>query len=214
LLGHTETMTFGRLWRHKGDLFAEAVLHVPCKFLELENGSARCAAHGFQGPTPASRRRPEQPRRLGGHRFRLVERGGMVERELPPPPTPKRSLAVLNDNPCATARCRTNDHRRGAACCRDLGLEIMCDVSWREQELLVRSRKPPYLCKVARDSEESLEAEIISACGYLDDDRVSCTLHGRKRPDGREAKPDLCRRWPKPTQDETLHPGCVFAITR
>jgi hypothetical protein len=99
----------------------------------------------------------------------------------------------------------------GAACCRDLQVEIMCDRSWIRQELLVRSRKRPFLCKVERETDESLEVEVISACGYLGDDGVACTLHGRQRPDGRQAKPDLCRRWPVPTLDETLHRGCVFA---
>lgn len=210
LLGHTEQISFGRLWRHKGDLFTEARLHVPCKFFEQANGRARCQAHGFEGPAPQDPR-PKQPRRLGGERYRLVERAMVVDHHLPTTPRPARQLAVLNSNPCATAPCRTNDHRRGAACCRDLGIEIMCDVSWRQQELLIRSRKPPYLCKVIRDSDETLEAEVISACDYLGTDRISCTLHDRSRPDGRPAKPDLCRRWPKPTQDETLHPGCVFA---
>jgi hypothetical protein len=87
----------------------------------------------------------------------------------------------------------------------------MCDREWTRQEALVRSRKSPYLCKVTRERDESLEAEMISACGYLGDDGVACTLHGRRRPDGRPAKPDLCRRWPHPTESEILHTGCVFA---
>jgi hypothetical protein len=99
----------------------------------------------------------------------------------------------------------------GSACCRDLQIEIMCDRRWTRRELLLRARKPPYLCKVVRERDESLEAELISACSYLGEDGVACTLHGRVRPDGREAKPELCRRWPKPTKDETLHRGCVFA---
>ena len=41
---------------------------------------------------------------------------------------------------------------------------------------------------------------MISACGYLGDDGVACTLHGRKRADGRPAKPDLCIEWPPKNQ--------------
>lgn len=87
----------------------------------------------------------------------------------------------------------------------------MCDRGWTRQELLVRSRQSPYLCKVTRSRDDSLEAEMISACGYLDDAGVACTLHGRSRADGRKAKPALCHRWPNPTESEILHVGCVFA---
>ena len=55
----------------------------------------------------------------------------------------------------------------------------------------------------------SIEAEMISACGYLGEDGVACSLHGRHRADGRTAKPDLCFEWPPKGQG--LHPGCVFS---
>ena len=58
----------------------------------------------------------------------------------------------------------------------------------------------------------SIEAEVISACGYLDDDGIGCSLHGRTRADGRPAKPDLCSDWPP--KNKGLHPGCVFAPRR
>jgi hypothetical protein len=210
LLGHTERITFRRLWRHRGDLFARAVLHVPCKHLRQDPGGARCAAHGFTGPLPPFAA-PRQRRQLGGDRFRVVHQGRLADVGLTRPEVPRRALAVLQHNPCVDAPCRTADHTVGAACCRDLQIEIMCDKDWTRQELLVRSRQSPYLCKVVRERDESLEAELISACGYLGEDGVACTLHGRKRPDGRDAKPDLCRRWPRPTRAETLHTGCVFA---
>jgi len=211
LLGHTERISFGRLWRHRGDLFARATLHVPCKHLEEgPDGTGRCQVHQFTGALPPDRQR-RQRRRLGGNRFRLIERGRLVERELPPPQLSSRSLTVLSHNPCAEASCQTSDHTRKAACCRDLQIEIMCDKSWTRQDRLVRSRKAPYLCKVVRERDDALEAEMISACGYLGEDGVACTLHGRKRTDGATAKPDLCHRWPKPSKDETLHVGCVFA---
>ena len=123
-------------------------------------------------------------------------------------PLPARTLTVLKgDNPCATAPCRTADNRRGSACCRDLQIEIMCGREEVELEALVRSRRSPYLCKVSRDGDLSLDAEIISACGYLEQGG-SCSLHGRIRPDGRPAKPDLCSEWPE--NGKGLHPGCVF----
>jgi hypothetical protein len=213
LLGHTERLSFGKLWKHKGDLFVKTVIHVPCKHLETRGERATCRAHGFQGRTPAAPPRQPQPRRVGGDRFRLVSQGRLVEETLRKPiPRPRGLPVVDGGNPCATAPCRTADHSRGAACCRDLQIEIMCDVSWSRQEALIRSRKSPYLCKVQRDNDESVEVEVISACDYLREDAISCSLHGRKRPDRRQAKPDLCRRWPVPTEDETLHPGCVFYL--
>ena len=53
---------------------------------------------------------------------------------------------------------------------------------------------------------------MISACGYLEADGVACSLHGRHRPDGRTAKPDLCFEWPP--KNRGLHPGCVFGPRR
>ena len=206
LLGHTEQITFGDLWSDEGDLYADAVLHVPCRYLERTSGTARCSAHGFEGQTPVGPRRVAQARQLGGDRFRVVDHLRLAERILP---RPSRELPVLSSgNPCAGAPCRTADRVRGAACCRDLQIEIMCTRRQRRLEALVRARKPPYLCKVTRPGEFSLEAEMVSACGYLGADRISCMLHGRERGDGRPAKPDLCSDWP-PT-GKGLHPGCVF----
>jgi hypothetical protein len=77
-------------------------------------------------------------------------------------------------------------------------------------EALVRSRQSPYLCKVSRTADGYLEAEIISACDYLDPaDGVHCTLHGRARPDGRTAKPALCFDWPP--RRAVIHRGCALA---
>lgn len=214
LLGHTERISFGDLWESEGDLYADAVIHVPCKYLRADGDRAACSVYGFEGPLPRDRR-DEQPRQLGRDRFRVVESGRTVARTLP---FPRRSLPVLAapaeqaGNPCATARCETADHRRGAACCRDLQVEIMCTRRERKLEALVRSRRSPYLCKVNRPGEFSIEAEIISACGYIEQGGVNCTLHGRERPDGRSAKPELCFDWPPKRQ--TLHPGCVFGRKR
>jgi hypothetical protein len=209
LLGHTQRITFRRLWRHREDLFARVTLHVPCKYLSENGSGACCDAWGYRGQVAPSEAR-HQARQFPNDEFRIVENGRVTTRQLRQPAPTKRQLAVLNVNPCATARCRTSDNTIGAACCRDLQIEIMCDERWTRQDLLVRSRQSPYLCKVERERPDSLEVEVISACGYLGPDGVACTLHGRRRPDGSVAKPALCRRWPKPTKDETLHPGCVY----
>lgn len=214
LLGHTEHITFLDLWEGDGDLYADAVLHVPCRFLSRENGTAACAVYGYRGTLPAARRRAQE-RQLGKDWFRLVEARSIAIRRLAPPaPVPvARSLPIIQTgNPCAGAPCRTADNRQGAACCRDLQVEIMCTKRQRRLEALVRSRRSPYLCKIERGGDWSIDVEMISACGYLEPGSVNCSLHGRKRTDGRTAKPDLCFEWPPRRQ--TLHPGCVFARRR
>ena len=207
LIGHTQHITFSDIWEDGGELYVEATLQVPCRYLHREGSTAQCTAHGFRGPVPRGSYRPEQQRRLGPDRFLIVENRRAAARTLRPP---ARSLPVLDgQNPCALAPCRTADNTRGAACCRDLQIEIMCTRRQRLLEALVRSRRSPYLCKVERAGDFSIEAEIISACGFLDDDKIGCTLHGRSRADGRPAKPDLCSEWPP--KNKGLHPGCVFA---
>jgi hypothetical protein len=89
-------------------------------------------------------------------------------------------------------------------------VEILCSRSDGPLEALVRSRLSPYLCKVSRGSEDALEVEMISACGFLDEEGLNCTLHGLDRPDGRPAKPDLCSTWPD--DGKGLHPGCIFYV--
>jgi hypothetical protein len=210
LLGHTERITFlGDLWVDRKDLYHEAVLHVPCRFLRRNGNGDSCGAHGFHRAARDPRPDPAEPRAFPGDRFTLVEAGKVVTRVLPPPPRHPRSLPVqASANPCATAPCRTADNTKGAACCRDFQIEIMCTRRQGALEALVRSRKSPYLCKVERESPYSLSGEFISACGFLMEDGVNCVLHGRKRPDGRPAKPDLCSEWPE--TGDLMHPGCVF----
>ena len=207
LIGHTQRITFSDIWEDEGELYVDAVLHVPCRYLRQQGTTYHCTAHGFTGDAPRQYRRRDQPRQLGRDRFVIVENRRTAVRSLRAPP---RSLPVLEGgNPCALAPCRTADNLRGAACCRDLQIEIMCTRRQHRLEALVRSRRSPYLCKVERAGDFSIEAEVISACSYLDDDGIGCTLHGRLRADGRPAKPDLCSEWPPKKQD--LHPGCVFA---
>ncbi len=211
LLGHTERITFlGPLQRAGADLYIEAVLHVPCRFLSGKETGARCSAHGYSRQNPPREPDPPEPRQFPNDRFQIVERGHAVTRELPPPARKPRELPLhAGSNPCVGAPCRTADNRRGAACCRDLQVEIMCTPRQRLLEALVLARKVPYLCKVERASPFSLGAEMISSCSYLQEDGVHCSLHGRIRADGRPAKPDLCTEWPEP--GDVYHPGCVFA---
>ena len=210
-LGHTERITFLNQLKQDGrDLYIEAVLQVPCKYLTAAaSGGGQCRAHGYARANPPRPPDPAEPRRLGGDRFEIVEAGKLVTRSLPPPGRTPRELPVhAGSNPCIGAPCHTADNRRGAACCRDMQIEIMCTPRQRRLEALVRSRQSPYICKVERETPFSLSAEMISACAFLMEDAVHCALHGRKRADGRPAKPDLCSEWPEP--GDCMHPGCVF----
>ena len=205
LLGHTDRIDFGRLHARQGELLVDARLHVSCKHFREDGRRATCLAHGFRGHAPRSPRRTPQPRQLGGNRFRLVDQRRLVAR---PAVNVRAGLPVLGTNPCLGAPCRTADHVRGAACCRDLQVEILCRRDETRLEALVRARQSPYLCKTERNEDDSLESEMISACGYLGEDGVACSLHGRTREDGRPAKPDLCSEWPE--GGDLMHPGCVF----
>ncbi|MGE0439470.1 MAG: hypothetical protein AB7L66_18430 [Gemmatimonadales bacterium] len=208
LLGHTERVDFGPLAAVGDELQADATIHVPCRYARFAGDAVSCQAHGFQGTVRAPRR-PPAPRQLGGNRFAIVSNGSLKPANLPAPPEPKRALAVLaSENPCAISPCRTADNTIGAACCRDLQIEIICPPRAARLESLVRTRKSPYLCKVTREHPDSLGAEIISACRYLEPGTPLCSLHGRKRPDGSSAKPDLCFEWPAGA--EVYHPGCAF----
>lgn len=214
-VGHTERLEFGRMWSEGGELWCDVRVFVPCKHLESGGGTAvRCAAHGFKG-TVATPRRTPAPRRLGRDRFRIVENRRMVTRHITPPTPIKRALPLAPDtNPCATAPCRTADHTRHAACCRDLNVEIRCTTEETMLEALLRSRKSPYLCKVERDDPEEglVSAEIISACDFLKGDGLHCDLHGRVRANGEPAKPYMCSHWPETRTG--LHPGCAFRNRR
>jgi hypothetical protein len=211
LLGHTGRIDFSGLDLDGPYLVTRATLHVPCRFADPGPGSAIvCKAYGFRGQVPAPRRAVVD-RKLGSDRFEIVENARLVDRTFAAPSPPRRLLPILATgapaNPCSVAPCRTADNTRGMACCRDLQVEIVCPRSNRRLEALVKSRKPPYLCKVERDSDDTLNVEMISACSFLATG-IGCSLHGRKRPDGRSAKPDLCFDWP--SEKDTRHPGCVF----
>lgn len=215
LFGHTQRLDFGSTFEQDDELWVETTIHVPCRHLQQQDdGTVRCAGYGYTGRVATPRRQPA-PRRLGGDTFNIVEKKRLVRRTLP---APARMLPVLahdlapDANPCATAPCRTADHTRHAACCRDLQVDIRCTPKQTRLETLLRNRKSPYLCKVEREDDDLLNAEIISACSYLKEDGLHCDLHGRLRADGRPAKPLMCSHWPE--KRTGLHPGCAFRNRR
>lgn len=214
LTGHTERISFGEPYRLGPRLVVDATVYVPCKYLKEDgaNQEVRCSAHGYRGSLPRlDIPRPPSPTPRNGDRFSLIYRGKrrLLHLATPLPTTrSRRALPVLEENPCAGAPCRTADNKRGAACCRDLTLEVLTPPEDRTLELLLRARRSPYLCKVSRESREVIECEVISACGYLDGDGVSCVLHGRLLPNGEPAKPFVCTQWPDLGPEHTGHPGC------
>ncbi len=216
MLGHTERISFSRPYVLDGELLVDAAVRVGCKYLVAEPGNGdgrqevRCSAHGFRGTLPPETPVDRAQLLNGGGRFTVVQGRKLQAIALPRKPEPRRSLPTLQPNPCAGAPCRTADNTRGAACCRDLTLDVATSPRDRKTELLLRSRRSPYLCKVKRTDERTIECEVISACGYLDPaDGYSCTLHGRLRPDGNPAKPSICSDWPDFDDEEfTGHPGC------
>jgi hypothetical protein len=229
LLGHTERLTLGRPYTARGELLVDAVIHVPCRHLRTADGSApaasattdgtpdapkatvTCAAHGFRGPLPVDgpRRRGRDRRGSADGRIRVVFQGREQVLELRAKRAPARALPVIAaPNPCVGAPCRTADNTRGAACCRDLTLDIVATLADEELEALLHARQSPYLCKVTRTDETTIECEVISACGYLERDGISCALHGRLLPNGRAAKPFVCTQWPELGPDDVGHPGC------
>jgi len=215
LLGHGERISFGEPYHFEGALAVDARIHVACKYLDTSGEAARtgrCRAHGYSGALPTVRQLKRPPLRHGERRFTIMRDGRLQPVDLSQPDQPRRSLPVLaGSNPCATAPCRTADHQRGAACCRDLILDVILPLGEDALEALLRARKSPYLCKVERTDEVTVECEVISACGYLEHDGIHCGLHGLRRPDGRHAKPELCFEFPdRGDPDLVGHPGCVF----
>jgi hypothetical protein len=221
LLGHRERISFGVPYRRGRDVVVDAVIHVPCKYLRAAGAAdaatgagaaVRCAAHGFAGDLPVARRAPPAPLQHADGSLTLVHQERPRRMTLDRRPAPPRALPVLAmTNPCLEAPCRTADHTRGAACCRDLTLEIVAPQDDRRShhlDALLRARRSPYLCKTERASPRIIECEVISACGYLEGDGISCALHHRVRPDGTPAKPEVCSAWPDLGPDDVGHPGC------
>lgn len=213
LTGHTERITWGDPYVSDNLLMVAATVHVSCRYLTANSQGAQCTAYGFRGRMPATTQ-PDRLRRLqhGGDRFAIIHRGKRATLDLPLEDEPARSLPVIQSkNPCANVSCRTSDRKVGAACCRDLTLELDLPKRQKRLEALIRARKSPVVCRVKRDGDETLDCEVISACGYLEEGSVNCTLHGRVRPNERPAKPSICSEWPDDLEeDETGHPGCVL----
>jgi len=220
LLGHTERIDMGTPYVRRRTLLVDALIRVPCKHLAgpdpAANGgrpTARCRVHGFRGPMPRESPRTVPPPqfRTDDDRLAVVFKGKRRPLDLPLKRAARRALPVMpGANPCEGAPCRTADNTRGAACCRDLTLDVMVPESDAESEALLRSRKSPYLCKVERADARRIECEVISACNYLETDGVSCALHDRLLPNRRPAKPSICFDWPDLGPDDVGHPGCVL----
>lgn len=230
---HSERLTYGPAYLEGNELRVDATLHVPCKHLETMDGrpaiapdgvaivnrngtrpEVRCAIHGFRGAVPRSTQASPENRsavRLGDGSFAIYYKGKHRTMNLRLKRSVRRALpAAHGDNPCSGAPCHTSDNKRGAACCRDFSLELVLPETQMHQEALLRARSAPYACKVKREDEDTVEVEVISACGYLDDDGITCVLHDRSLPNGQRAKPSLCYDWPKVESDETGHRGCVL----
>lgn len=216
LLGHTERITFGTPYVEGDEILVDAVIHVGCKHLASEASAptVRCTAYGFSGAVPRSSHSGRPAVRRGEtDLFRVMHRGKQRWVELPLTHKARRlrerALPVLDDNPCAGAPCGTADNTRGAACCRDLTLDVVAPEGDDTTEQFLRSRQSPYLCKVERADHAIIECEVISACSYLDPaDGISCVLHDRTLPNNQLAKPSMCREWPDLGEDEVGHPGC------
>lgn len=230
ITGHTERMTFGKPYVIDTDLRVDATVHVPCKYLRCEDGTPAvqpdgypraplrepgakvvCSAHGYRGQLPRSSGNPaRRPAvELGDGLFSIFYKGRRRKMKLRLKRAARRALPVMaSENPCVGAPCITGDGVKGAACCRDLQLEVYLPKLRRHQEALLRARRSPYLCKVKREDEDTVACEVITACGYLAADGISCVLHNRILPNGRRAKPSLCYEWPELGPDETGHRGC------
>lgn len=216
-LGHDQRVTFGTPYKRSGELRVDATIHVPCKYLKAaaaSNGTenATCTAYGFTGPMPESTQPAERMTLLNSDGdCVLVHESVQQQIKINPKKVKKGALPVIQpDNPCQTAQCRTADNRIGAACCRDLKLELFLPKKRQNLELLLRTRRSPLVCKVKREDSDTVECEVISACGYLGADDRSCVLHDMVRPNGKSAKPQLCYDWPELEEDEAAHPGCVL----
>lgn len=221
LLGHHQRISFDRPYRRGRRVVVDAVVHAACRYLvtaedgnERDATQARCRAHGFAGMVPPRRAAKQPPLQHPDGTLTLVHRGRSRRIALPKRPAPARTLPVLDaPNPCLSAPCRTADHTRGAACCRDLTLEVVAPAQSARSdhlEALLLARRSPYLCKTERVDADIIECEVISACGYLERDGTSCALHHRLRPDGKPAKPEVCSAWPALGPDAVGHPGCVL----
>ena len=230
---HTERVTFGRAFLEDDELRVAATIHVPCKHLRTPRGDpaiapdgytpagsegrrseVRCEVHGFRGTVPRSSQLSPDRRigvRRSDGRFALFYKGKHRVMDLRLKRAARRSKPEeQTDNPCVGAPCYTSDKKRGAACCRDFSVELALPDTQVFKEALLRARVSPFACKVKREDKTTMECEIISACGYLADDGITCVLHDRSLPNGQRAKPSLCYDWPKLGKDETGHGGCVL----
>ena len=123
LIGHTQHISFSSSGRTKGELYVDADAPRSLPLLQSEGSRAQCAAARLRRAQPtrarASRASPGSWAATGSWSWRTA---GSRAAWLPRP-------GGFRCSPAATLRagpCRTADNTAGAACCRDLQIEIMC----------------------------------------------------------------------------------------
>src|SRR3954452_10327713 len=47
LIGHTQHVSFADLWEDEGELYVDATLHIPCRYLRQDGTTATCTAYGY-----------------------------------------------------------------------------------------------------------------------------------------------------------------------
>ena len=73
LLGHTQHITFGKLWVDEGELYVDAILHVACRFLNRQGAGGSCAIYGYRTDRLPAARHLDQPRTAAAGRRRHAE---------------------------------------------------------------------------------------------------------------------------------------------
>src|SRR6476620_4194035 len=85
LIGHTQNISFYDLWEDEGELYVDAMLHVPCRYLQRNGSGVQCTAHGYLGPAPREPPKRQQRRQLSRDRFLIVDNRRTAVRALPEP---------------------------------------------------------------------------------------------------------------------------------
>jgi hypothetical protein len=184
-LGHTERISFGKLWLREDPPLLQGHPAGPCKYLERNGDAARCAGKILPNSSPTVPVRQRQ--RLGGSRFRIVERRWCRGCNGPSP----RQLTVLARTP-APRPLHTSDGGQGG--CRDLRRN---HGDKADPTRLLVVRLVTLSLQGDRERDDNLEADDLGLQVSWEDG-IACELHGRKR-QSKSAKPTLCHRWPHPT---------------
>ena len=133
--GNTQWISFGQLWEGDGDLYVDAVLHVPCRWLQQQGGQAKCALYGFNrhaaGATPLG-----PAAAAGGEPF--SGGGSAAERRTPAPHGPAaeypHASGAAGTQPLCRGALPTADPgrgRRAAGTCRSRSCVPTTSHGWR-----------------------------------------------------------------------------------